>query len=106
MGYISIYDSAERNEISIIKNLFEQHKIKYRVLDEVTNDTLPLGVRVQVWEGQEDLARVILTENGFLGHREDKVERVTKTRFWIYLGLALLAVIVAAVLINWFMRPQ
>lgn len=105
MRYISIYDSAERNEISIIKNLFEQHQVDYRVLDEVANDTLPLGVRVQVLEEHGDLARAVLTENGFLGPRQDKVERVTKTRFWIYLGLALLAVIVAAVLINWFMRP-
>lgn len=105
MSYTTVYESADRSEINIIRNLFEQEELDFRVFDESTNDTLPLGVRIQVADEQLENAMAILNQNGFLGETENQPQAVSKTRFWIYLFLALLFVIIVAILINWFMNP-
>lgn len=105
MSYTTVYESAARSEIAIIRNLFDQDEIDFRVFDESTNDTFPLGVRIQVADEDLEKAMNILKENGFLGEPEETAQPVTKTRFWTYLFLALFVVVIVAVLINWFMNP-
>lgn len=105
MSYTTVYESSARSEIAIIRNLFDQDDIEFRIFDESTNDTFPLGVRIQVADYDLEKAMNILKVNGFLGEPGEAAQPVSKSRFWTYLFLALLIVIIVAVLINWFMNP-
>lgn len=115
MNYITVYRTLDRNEISIIKNLFDQSDIEYQVPDEVTNDSAGIaglggrGMRVQVSKKDENTARSILTQAGFVGEREaDPLEKHRKpaTSKIVYFLLALLIVVLAIMLLIWFMNPE
>lgn len=104
MNYTTIWETSRQNELILLKNIFEQNSIDYRFLDKNTNTNFALGVRVQVVRGQEEKAGALLRENGLLRDPSPGGERVTQTKFWIWLIIALLIIIVAAVLINWWLR--
>lgn len=104
MLYTTIWETRQQNQLFLLRNIFEQNEIDYRFLDEQNNTNFALGVRVQVARGQEERAGALLRENGFFENPIPGAERVSKTQFWIWLFVALFTIIVAAVLINWFMR--
>lgn len=104
MDYITIWETRQQNQLFLLRNIFEQNDIDYRFLDEQNNTNFALGVRVQVVRGQEEKAGALLRENGLLEDPSPGAEEVTQTRFWIWLFIALLVIIVAAILINWWMR--
>lgn len=100
MEYITIYHARRPSHAAIIKNLFEQHNLKFRVLEESTNSAIPVGKRVQVMEDQVEAAKNILKQNGFLGINEPEQESGQKNKYWIILFLALLLVILFSIIIN------
>lgn len=100
MDYTTIWETRQQNELILLKNIFEQNQIDYRFLDENSNTNFALGVRVQVARGQEAKAGAVLRENGLLKDPSPGSEKVSPTKFWIWLIVALLIVIVAAILIN------
>lgn len=71
MKFVTIYKTLHSHEISMIKNLFEEHGIYYQVPDEVTNNSYGIaalgidGMRVQVAEDQKEETLVVLKERGF-----------------------------------------
>ncbi|HER40016.1 MAG TPA: hypothetical protein ENO10_02225 [Salinimicrobium catena] len=104
MNYTTIWETSRQNELILLKNIFEQNNIDYRFLDENTNTNFAVGVRVQVVRGQEEKAGALLRENGLLRDPSPGGERVSKTKFWTWLFIALLIIIIAAIFINWWMR--
>jgi hypothetical protein len=102
MEYTTIWETRKQDQLFLLRNIFEQNNIDYRFLDE-QNHSVP-EIRVQVARGQEEKAGVLLRENGFLRDPSPGAERVTPTKFWIWLFVALLLIIVAAIIINWWMR--
>lgn len=103
MSYRTIFETPQQNQVILIKNIFETNHIDYRFLDESTNTNFALGVRVQVKETDASRAQAILKENGLLNEPESGKDAVSLSRFWMWLVLALLAIIVASVLINMLM---
>lgn len=107
MGFITIIETSEGTKISIVRNIFQENNINFQILDENTNNTLPIGARVQVAEDQVERAKLLLRENGFL--EEEKLTEegdIPKSQFWTYLFFALLIVIIVGILIYWLMNPQ
>lgn len=104
MHYTTIWETRQQNQLFLLRNIFEQNGIDYRFLDEQNNTNFALGVRVQVAKGQEEKAGALLRENGLLNDPSPGAERVSKTKFWTWLFVALFVIIIAAILINWFMQ--
>ncbi len=100
MNYTTIWETSQQNELILLKNIFEQNNIDYKFLDENTNNNFATGVRIQVARGQEEKAGAILRENGFLNDPSPGGQKVTQTRFWVWLVVALLIVIIASIVIN------
>lgn len=104
MDYTTIWETRQQNQLFLLRNIFEQNNIDYRFLDENNAANFATGVRVQVARGQEEKAGALLRENGLLQDPSPGAEQVTKFKFWTWLFLALLIIIVAAIVINWGMR--
>lgn len=100
MKYVTIYDTPQQNRVTIIRHLFTEHQLDFRIFDESTNSAIPVGVRVQVREDQVERARNILRDNGFLGTPMPRPQDNENKRFWIFLLFALLAVIIVSFFIN------
>ena len=101
MKYITVFDTPQQNQITIIRHLFEQHQIDFRIFDESTNAAIPVGVTVQVEENQVEKARSLLKENGFMGTPTPGPEGSENKNYWIFLVVALLAIIAVSILVNW-----
>lgn len=71
MKLITIYNTTHSNEISIIRNLFEDNGIHYLMPDMATDSALGMaglgsaGMRVQVSVDQQEQAVAILKARGF-----------------------------------------
>lgn len=71
MEYITIYETLHLSEVSIIKNLFEEHQIPFLSPDEVTNNSYGIaalgisGMRVQVLLKEKEKATALLKDRGF-----------------------------------------
>lgn len=104
MRYTTIWETRQQNELILLKNIFEQNKIDYRFLDENSNTNFALGVRIQVAKGQEERAGALLRENGMLRDPSPGAEKVSPTKFWIWLVVALLLIVIAGIFINWLLR--
>lgn len=100
MDYTTIWETREQNQLILVKNIFEQNNIDYRMLGENLNTNFPLGVRIQVAHGQEEKAGALLRENGFIQDPSPGGEKVSPTKFWVWLFIALLVIIIVAILIN------
>lgn len=100
MKYTTIWETTQQNQALLLKNIFEQNNIKYRFLDENSNTNFSLGVRIQVAQGQEAKAGAILRENGFVENPSSGGGQNVPAKYWVWLIIALLAIIVASVIIN------
>lgn len=71
MGYITIYETVNSTEISIIRNLLDENNIDYQMPDEFTNSSAGIaglgirGMRVQVSEQNKSEAIALLKDRGF-----------------------------------------
>ncbi|MFD2517122.1 putative signal transducing protein [Salinimicrobium flavum] len=99
MNYITILETTQQNELVLLRNLFEQHKIDYKIFDENVNTNFLVGVRVQVAEKQEGEAREILRENGLIEEKsaQGRKTSIISTRTWFL--LAVLVIIITTLLI-------
>lgn len=100
MKYETIYQTLHDSRILIIRQLFEEHKIKFRILNEATNNAIPVGKRVQVPADQIGRAKDVLKQHGFLGTPRPEPGTGENKRYWLFLVLALLLVILFSILIN------
>lgn len=103
MTYRTIYETPQQNQVILIKNIFETNNIDFRFLDESNNTNFLLGVRVQVEERDTSRAEALLKENGLLTEPDPEKSAAFMSRFWLWLLIALLALIVVSVLINMLM---
>ncbi len=100
MKYITIYHARRQNETVIIKYLFDEENITYRILKESPKSAVPIGLRVQVDENQVIKAAKILKNNGFLGDLQPESDSKSVQQFWFYLLLALILIILFSIFIN------
>ena len=100
MEYITVYETFKTSEAHILSNIFQNNGIRFRLLDERTNDIVPIGMRLQVIKEDKDQALILIRENGFLGERLAKTNETPTGKFWIYLFVALLIVIIVGALIS------
>ncbi len=100
MSYFTIYTTSRETRVIILKQLFDEHRIQYRVLKEQKNSAVPIGFRVQVAEEQGEKAKNILKIHGFLGTPEPAPDSHMLSRFWIYLTMALFLVVIISILIK------
>lgn len=104
MSYSTIYETSEQNQIVLLKNIFTQNNVRYKILDESMNTNFPLGVRVQVHDNDMKRAEGLLRENGLLQDPAPGKSSVSMAKFWLWLVIALVCLIFAAFLINLLMQ--
>ena len=100
MEYITVYETFKNSEAHILSNIFRNNGIRYRLLNERTNDIVPIALRLQVLDEDKDQALILIRENGFLGESLANTKETPTGKFWIYLFIALLVVIIVGVLIS------
>jgi hypothetical protein len=104
MSYSTIFETSAQNQIILLKNIFEQNNVRYRVLDEAANTNFALGVRIEVHDNDKKRAEALLRENGFLEGPAPGQSSVSMAKFWLWLVIALVCLIFAAFLINLLMQ--
>ncbi|MBO2543876.1 DUF2007 domain-containing protein [Salegentibacter sp. BDJ18] len=112
MKYIDVFRTSDRNEHSIIKNLFDDEKLDYRSYGEATDNATNIGalgndgLRIEVAESDREKATEIIKRSGFLGqsHNISNPKR-TKPQVgkWVFVLLAALVVLIAIIFFVWFM---
>ncbi|PKD21891.1 hypothetical protein APR41_02620 [Salegentibacter salinarum] len=112
MKYIDVFRTSDRNEHSIIKNLFDDEKLDYRSYGEATDNATNIGalgndgLRIEVAESDREKATEIIRRSGFLGqsHNISNPKR-TKPQVgkWVFVLLAALVVLIAIIFFVWFM---
>ncbi|MBZ9631075.1 DUF2007 domain-containing protein [Salegentibacter sp. LM13S] len=112
MKYIDVFRTSDRNEHSIIKNLFDDEKLDYRSYGEATDNATNIGalgndgLRIEVAEKDREKAHEIIQRSGFLGqsHNISNPKR-TKPQVgkWVFVLLAALVVLLAIIFFVWFM---
>lgn len=105
MSYSTIYRTARQNQVILIKGIFEQNNLDYRILEESNPADFPPDVKVQVKNSDESRALALLKENGLLSNSANSQSSVAISRFWLWLVIALLAIITASFFINFFLKP-
>ncbi|MFD1094789.1 putative signal transducing protein [Salegentibacter chungangensis] len=111
MDYITVFTTTDHSEVSIIKGLFDQENVHYKILDENRElDTGMSEVRIQVSEEDRVKAREILHEGGLLGGSRKAVtawhSRRKPVKKWMFVFLAALIVVLVALLVMWFMSAE
>ncbi|MHA6279251.1 putative signal transducing protein [Salinimicrobium sp. CAU 1759] len=104
MSYTTVYETSAQNQIILLKNIFEQNNVRYKMFDETGNTNFALGVRVQVHNNDIKRAEALLRENGFLEDPAPGQSSVSMAKFWLWLVIALVCLIFAAFLINLLMQ--
>jgi|GEM_PF-5732335 hypothetical protein len=103
MSYTTVYETSQQNQIILLKNIFEQNNVRYKMFDETGNTNFALGVRFQVHNEDIKRAEALLRENGLLQDPAPGQTSVSMAKFWLWLVIALIFLIVAAFLINMMM---
>ena len=71
MKFVTIFNTPHSSEIAIIRNLLEEHDIKYVAPDMATDSASGIaglgitGMRIQVPEDQQEQALAVLKAHGF-----------------------------------------
>ena len=71
MKFVTVFNTTHSSEIAIIRNLFEDHDIKYVAPDMATDSASGIaglgitGMRIQVPEDQQEKALAVLKAHGF-----------------------------------------
>lgn len=103
MAYTTVYETSQQNQVILLKNIFEQNNVRYKILDETANTNFALGVRIQVHNNDMKRAEGLLIENGLLQDPAPDQSSVSMAKFWLWLVIALVCLIFAAFLINLLM---
>jgi hypothetical protein len=113
MKYVDIFRTSDRNELAIIKNLFDEENIAYQTQGEAMDSAANIGgmgnygLRIAVEENQQQKAVEIIKRSGFIeqpletGKPNAKKPQIGKGMLFV---LAALVVLVAIVLFVWFMN--
>lgn len=108
MKYKTIYSTRDKNEYTVLKDLFEQEKIDYKVLEDKSTETEPGDMpeqRFQTAPEDREKAEELLEQTGFLRSANVQATRLQRmpARKWIFFFLAALILIIFAILVAWFM---
>lgn len=101
MEYITVYTTTDNSEVSVLKTLFEEEKIDYKIREQ--QQAKGQERSFEVAEKDRKAARELLHQTGFLRIGHSKTKRSTPARKWIFIFLAALVLILVAILISWFM---
>lgn len=109
MEFFTIYSTKDEQEVSILKNVYEEEQIDFRIQEpETSSQGVDDPYRIQVAEKDKDKAKELLEQTGFL--RVDTLRsqspRRTGGKKWILIFLAALILILVAILITWFMNVE
>lgn len=106
MEFFTIYSTKDKQEVSILKNIYDQEQIEYRVLEP--ENPLDDPTTIQVAENEKEKARELLEQTGFMsmGPLHAHKPRRTAGKKWIFIFLAALILILVAILITWFMNAE
>lgn len=106
MNYIKVYSTQDQNEISVLKNVFEEEGIDYRL--EEADAGSSTQKRILVAEGDESKARELVHQTGFLNmdHSQTVRRKRTSRNKWMFFFLAALILLLVAMLIVWFMNVE
>lgn len=104
MEYITVYETFKESEANILSNIFEDHGIRYRKLEPRPKEVVPIGYELQVFREDRDRALLLIRENGFLGRRLATTDESPTGKFWIYLFVGLLIVILVGVVVSILMK--
>lgn len=109
MKFFTIYSAKDEQEVSILKNLYEDEKIDFRIVEPEGS----LGInkdpkRIQVAEKDREKARELLEQTGFLRVESlhSQQSRRTVGKKWIFIFLAALILVLVAILVTWFMNVE
>lgn len=98
MNYVTVYESFRPEKIEILKQILQDNGITYRVLKKMPGAPVPVGHRLQVFEGQQEKAFQLIKENGFRRRRFSYTAEKAGSEFWIFLVLAVLIIIIIGIL--------
>lgn len=106
MEFFTIYSTRDEQEVSILKNVYEEEHIEFRILEP--ENSLEDPTSIQVAEKDKEKARELLEQTGFM--RVDSLHSPKPKRSagkkWIFIFLAALILILVAILITWFMNVE
>lgn len=104
MNYIKVYSTQDNNEISVLKNVYTEEGIDFKLEDASAGTSTQK--RILVAEQDQTKARELLDQTGFLtldSSHTVKRQRTSKNR-WMFFFLAALILLLVAMLIVWFMN--
>lgn len=104
MNFTTVYETFDPNEIPELEKLFGKEKFEYRIIKGANNDTKAEGWKLQVPEDQKEKATYLLLNHNF--KRKPVMTRAEKpkSRFWIFLIVAVILIILAGILVNGLMN--
>jgi hypothetical protein len=104
MKYFTIYSTKDPNEIAVLKRVYTEEGLDYRVEPDETGKVK----RVQVAEEDKTRARELLDQTGFLtvSQAHAPVRRILGAKRWIFIFLAAIILIIVAVVIVMFMNVE
>ena len=105
MDYLTIYSTKDRNELAVLKRVYTEEGIDYRIEDtDLTGEVK----RMQVAEKDKSRARELLDQTGFLtaSQAHVPVRRRMAGKKWIFIFLAAFVLIIVAVVILMFMNVE
>ncbi|WP_324719818.1 putative signal transducing protein [Salinimicrobium sp. HB62] len=105
MDYVTIYSTKDGNEIAVLKRVYNEEGIDYRIEDA---DHTGEVKRLQVAEKDKSKARELLDQTGFLtaSQAHVPVRRRMAGKRWIFVFLAAFLLIIVVVVILMFMNVE
>lgn len=105
MDYVTVYATTDANEVSVLRGLFAEHHIDFKIKEGETLGQGETEAFFEVAEKDRKKARELLHETGYL-HVKSPSHRSASTRGkkWMFVFLAALVLILVAILITWFMN--
>ncbi len=106
MNYIKVYSTRDQNEISVLKKVFEEQSITYKL--EQADAGSSTQRRILVAEKDETKARELVHQTGFISidHAHPERRQRSSRNKWMFFFLAALILLLVAMLIVWFMNVE
>lgn len=106
MEFFTIYTTKDEQEVSILKNVYKEENIEFRILEPEIAFEDPTSI--QVADKDKERAKELLEQTGFLrlGSLHDQKPKRMAGKKWILIFLAALILVLVAILITWFMNVE
>lgn len=106
MEYISVYVTANRDRIELLKSHFDKGNLSYRTVPTALSDGSTQEMAFEVAEEHRELARKILHETGLLKIKtvHDSVKGYRTGKKWIPIVIAAIILILVVITIWWLMN--